>query len=82
MRFPLGVIQKKPFGTITVQQVLDRAGIGRSTFYAHYRDKDDLFLSDLEDFFELMSTLLLRHRETTNRVAPVSELFGIACATG
>jgi AcrR family transcriptional regulator len=75
VRFPLGVIQKKPFGTITVQQVLDRAGIGRSTFYAHYRDKDDLFLSDLEDFFELMSTLLLRHRETTNRVAPVCELF-------
>jgi AcrR family transcriptional regulator len=71
----LTLMQEKPFGTITVQQVLDRAGIGRSTFYAHYRDKDDLFLSDLEDFFELMSTPLLRHREATNRVAPVSELF-------
>jgi AcrR family transcriptional regulator len=71
----LTLMQQKPFGTITVQQVLDRAGIGRSTFYAHYRDKDDLFLSDLEDFFELMSTRLLRHREATNRVAPVRELF-------
>jgi AcrR family transcriptional regulator len=71
----LTLMQEKPFRTITVQEVLDRAGIGRSTFYAHYRDKDDLFLSDLEDFFELMSTVLLRHPEASNRVAPVRELF-------
>jgi AcrR family transcriptional regulator len=71
----LTLMQEKPFETVTVQQVLERAGVGRSTFYAHYRDKDDLFLSDLEDFFELMSTLLLRHREASNRVAPVRELF-------
>jgi AcrR family transcriptional regulator len=71
----LALMQEKPFETVTVQHVLDRAGIGRSTFYAHYRDKDDLFLSDLEDFFESMSTLLLRHREASNRVAPVRELF-------
>jgi AcrR family transcriptional regulator len=67
----LMLMQEKAFETITVQQVLDRAGIGRSTFYAHYRDKNDLFLSDLEDFLEPMSTLLLRHGEASNRVAPV-----------
>jgi AcrR family transcriptional regulator len=71
----LTLMQEKPFETITVQQVLDCAGIGRSTFYAHYRDKDDLFLSDLEDFLEPMSTLLLRRREVSDRVAPVRELF-------
>jgi AcrR family transcriptional regulator len=71
----LALIQEQPFDAITVQEVLDRAGIGRSTFYAHYRDKDDLFLSDLEEFFELMSTLLLRRPEDSNRIAPVRELF-------
>jgi AcrR family transcriptional regulator len=64
-------MQEKRFETITVQQVLDRAGVGRSTFYTHYRDKNDLLLSDWEDFLEGMSTLLLRRRENSDRVAPV-----------
>ena len=37
-----------------------RAGVSRSTFYAHFRDKNDLFLSDVDDFFAAMSTLLTR----------------------
>jgi AcrR family transcriptional regulator len=70
------LMQEKTFDDITVQDVLDRAGVGRSTFYAHYRDKQDLFLSDVEDFFELMSNLLTRHNVSVKRVAPVAELFG------
>ncbi|PYQ04243.1 MAG: hypothetical protein DMF82_11215 [Acidobacteria bacterium] len=69
------LLQEKPFDTITVQQVLDRAGVGRSTFYTHYRDKEDLFLSDCDEFFEAMATALSRHRDTSDRVAPVRELF-------
>ena len=69
------LMQERPFKSITVQDVLDRAEVGRSTFYAHYRDKDDLFLSDVEDFWEMMSTMLERSGEDSNRVAPVRELF-------
>ncbi|HMD15044.1 MAG TPA: TetR/AcrR family transcriptional regulator [Terriglobales bacterium] len=71
----IGLMHEKPFEAITVQQVIDRANVGRSTFYTHYRDKDDLFLSDVEDFFEGVATLLSRRGETSNRVAPVRELF-------
>jgi len=71
----IALLQETPFEQITVQQILDRAKISRSTFYAHYRDKDDLFLSDVEEFMELMSTQLLRRAEKSNRVAPVCELF-------
>ena len=41
------LMQEKPFDRITVQHVLDRAGVSRSAFYEHYSGKDDLFLSDV-----------------------------------
>jgi AcrR family transcriptional regulator len=45
----LSLIQEQGYDRITVQDILDRADVGRSTFYAHYRDKDDLLLSGFED---------------------------------
>jgi AcrR family transcriptional regulator len=69
------LMHEQPFEGITVQHVLDRAKISRSTFYTHYSDKNDLFLSDVEDFFEMMSTALIRHNDNSNRVAPVQEFF-------
>src|SRR5580692_10154866 len=71
----VALMHEKPFETITVQHVLDRAHVSRSTFYTHYSDKNDLFLSDVEDFFEMMSTALIRHGDTSHRVAPVREFF-------
>jgi AcrR family transcriptional regulator len=69
------LLVQMPFDDITVQDVLDGAGVSRSTFYAHYRDKNDLFLSDAEDFFEAMATALTRFRDKSDRIAPVQELF-------
>jgi AcrR family transcriptional regulator len=71
----VALMHEKPFETIRVQHVLDRAHVSRSTFYSHYSDKNDLFLSDAEDFFEMMSTALIRHGDTSTRVAPVQEFF-------
>jgi AcrR family transcriptional regulator len=45
----LSLVQEQGYDRITVQDILDRADVGRSTFYAHYRDKDDLLLSGFED---------------------------------
>src|SRR5579864_3242444 len=67
------LIAEKPIDDITVQHVLDRASVGRSTFYLHFRDKNDLLLSQLEMFLETMSTFLTRRKENSHRVVPVTE---------
>ena len=69
------LIQEKPIDEVTVQEVLDRASVGRSTFYLHFRDKNDLLLSQLEKFLEMMSTTLSSRQEQSLRVMPVAEMF-------
>ncbi|MGZ8376518.1 MAG: TetR/AcrR family transcriptional regulator [Gemmatirosa sp.] len=63
------------YDAISVQQVLDRARVGRATFYAHFRGKHDLLLSDVERFWGAFESHFLRHAAGTTRVAPVAELF-------
>jgi AcrR family transcriptional regulator len=36
------LIRDRRYDAITVQEITDRANVGRSTFYAHFTDKDDL----------------------------------------
>jgi AcrR family transcriptional regulator len=71
----IALMQEKPFDTITVQDVLDRAHVSRSTFYSHYTDKDDLLMSDADEFFEALSMALSQHGEKSDRVFPVREFF-------
>jgi AcrR family transcriptional regulator len=71
----VALIHEKPIEDVTVQNVLDRASVGRSTFYLHFRDKNDLLLSQLEEFLETMSTDLSVRKEVSDRVVPVAELF-------
>jgi AcrR family transcriptional regulator len=78
----IALMQQKPFDDITVQEVLDRAGIGRSTFYAHYRDKNDLLMSDVEDFFGMIAQGAgARARGKPVRVAGVVDRSRIEPAT-
>jgi AcrR family transcriptional regulator len=49
------LIREKDYGAITVSDIIGRANVGRSTFYAHYRDKDDLFVGELDRVIEALS---------------------------
>src|SRR5687767_5953143 len=39
------LISDRRYDAITIQDIVDRANVGRTTFYLHYNSKDDLFMS-------------------------------------
>jgi AcrR family transcriptional regulator len=43
------LVHEKPYDEVAVKEILDRANIGRSTFYTHFRDKDELLLSGMRE---------------------------------
>lgn len=52
----MSLILERGYHRVTVQDIIDRADVGRSTFYAHFRDKDDLLVYGLEELREAFST--------------------------
>jgi len=49
------LMREKGYSAITVNDLIERANIGRSTFYSHYRDKDDLFVHELDRVIEALT---------------------------
>ncbi|SMD18952.1 TetR/AcrR family transcriptional regulator [Kibdelosporangium aridum] len=43
------LIVERGYDRVTVQDILDRADVGRSTFYTHFHGKDDLLLTGFEN---------------------------------
>lgn len=51
----MSLVLEKKYEAITVQEILDRADVGRSTFYMHFQDKDELLFNGfqyLQNFLE------------------------------
>jgi len=45
----ISLVLEKGWEAFSVQDVCDRADVGRSTFYTHYADKEDLLIGSLGD---------------------------------
>lgn len=51
------LIREKPYDAIVVKEILAHANVGRSTFYTHFRDKDDLLVGCIHDMLRSVDPL-------------------------
>lgn len=45
----LEIIKEKKYDSISVEEITQRANLGRATFYLHYKDKEDLLVDEFNE---------------------------------
>src|ERR687893_810862 len=50
----LALMQEKRYDRITVQEIIDRADVGRTTFYAQFQSKEDVLQSEFARVLDLL----------------------------
>jgi len=71
----LELMMEKGYRAVSIKDIIDRANVGRSTFYAHYADKDDLFESQLNRMIEMLIQHTPQSMGETNPFFPSLGLF-------
>lgn len=73
----MALILDKGFEAITVQDITDRANLGRATLYLHYKDKEDLLIQSLQEGMdELIAIIEQRRRDNPDATPEMA--FGLA----
>ncbi|MEQ9565763.1 MAG: TetR/AcrR family transcriptional regulator, partial [Pseudomonadales bacterium] len=61
------LFKKEGFENITIDQVMAAAGLTRGGFYAHFKNKEDLFVACVENGMSLLSSPLLAELRKAER---------------
>jgi AcrR family transcriptional regulator len=68
----LELILEQGYDSITVQEITDRANLGRATFYLHFKDKEELLATSLAEIIEEL-TARMRQIFSIERIINGSE---------
>ncbi len=71
----IALLMEKPYDAITVQEIADRADVGRATLYMHYPDKHAVLIDALTTAFRDMADTLGLQRDDPRRPVPMRALF-------
>src|ERR1700757_5499961 len=66
----LALVLEKGYEKTTIQDILDRADVGRSTFYVHFRDKEALLTSSFDGMGDQLENELAEIEAPTPVEAP------------
>jgi AcrR family transcriptional regulator len=72
----LDLLREKSYDDITVPDIVARAGVGRSTFYAHFSDQEDLIMQHTVAFNQMLGRHLTWDEPARAFRFPVGHLFG------
>jgi AcrR family transcriptional regulator len=70
----IALMMERGWDAVSVQDVCDRADVGRSTFYTHFADKEELLIGGLDD---LRKALLARPAPPEGGAAPLGFARGM-----
>jgi len=52
----MSLILERGYNAVTIEDITERADLGRTTFYLHFRDKEDLLMESLEQIAQDLKT--------------------------
>ena len=70
----LQLVLEKGFEDITIQDITDRADLGRGTFYIHFKDKEEVVWTAFKDLFK---DLEQEAHQRLDRRTPQVEYYGL-----
>ena len=70
----LQLVLEKGFDAISIQDITDRADLGRGTFYIHFKDKEEVVWTAFKDLFQELEQ---NAHKQLNRNMPQVEYYGL-----